>query len=64
MKASDSSTKNTDNEIVPDNVKTFSDIPLKEFHNMSKCKNNGAYTKVYTGTKKQKYFGPKINTLI
>ena len=41
---------------VPDNVKTFSDVPLKEFHNMSKCKNNGAYTKVYTGTKKQKYF--------
>ena len=46
----------TGKKIVPDNVKTFSDVPLKEFHNMNKCKNNGPYRNVYTGTKKQKYF--------
>ena len=46
----------TGKQNIPNNIKTFSDIRLKEFHNMNKCKNNGAYTKVYEGTKKQKYF--------
>ena len=41
---------------VPNNIKTFSDIPLKDFHNLSKCKNNGAYTQIYTGKKREKYF--------
>ena len=41
----------------PANITTFSDITLRDFHNISHCKPGGAFTKGYTGPSKHKLFG-------
>jgi hypothetical protein len=48
---------NTDGP-VPSNIKKFSDIPLRNFHNMDGCKAapKNQYLKEYEGTTKQKLF--------
>jgi len=41
----------------PEHISTFSDIILRDFHNMQHCKPGGAFTKGYKGSIKHKLFG-------
>ena len=38
-------------------IKSFSQIPLRDFHKSAGCERNGAYTKRYYGSLKEKLFG-------
>jgi len=46
----------TGSSTVPDNIKNFSDIKLREYHKSKGCERGGIYTKGYTGTLKQQLF--------
>lgn len=50
----------TNSDDVPENIKNFSDINLREFHKSKGCQKNGEekgiYTKSYTGSLKDKLF--------
>lgn len=48
----------TGNKSMPDSIKNFSDIKLKDYHNTFGClpEPNNAFLKAYTGTKNEKYF--------
>jgi len=46
----------TGHSTVPDNIKNFSDIKLREYHKSKGCERGGIYTKGYTGTLKQQLF--------
>ena len=43
-------------ESMPDTIKSFSDIRLRDFENIVQCQNNGVFTKTYTGSLKEKQF--------
>jgi hypothetical protein len=46
----------TGNENMPSNITKFGQIPLRDFKKIGACKNNGPFTKSYTGTLKDKLF--------
>jgi hypothetical protein len=46
----------TGSKDVPENIKNFSDIKLREFHKSKGCSEGGVYTKGYTGSIKEKLF--------
>ena len=51
----------TGNEKVPEDVKSFSQIVLKDYHNSEGCKKDGVYTTAYRGTIKDELFQKYAN---
>ena len=41
---------------MPNNIKRFGDIPLRDYNKVSQCKKNGVFRKTYNGTIKEKLF--------
>lgn len=51
----------TGNEKVPDDIKEFSQIKLRDFQRSKGCAQGGVYTKGYTGSLKQQLFKEYVN---
>ena len=48
---------------MPNEITKFGQIPLRNYQKINQCKTNGAFTKSYTGTLKEKLFGEYANNI-
>ena len=48
---------------IPSSITKFSDIPLRNYQKISQCQNNGAFTKSYRGTLKEKLFKEYVDNI-
>jgi len=48
---------------MPNEITKFGQIPLRNYQKINQCKTNGAFTKSYSGTLKEKLFGEYANNI-
>ena len=53
----------TGEEKMPEHIKKFGEIPLRDYKQINQCKTNGAFTKTYHGTLKEKLFKEYVDNI-
>ena len=53
----------TGEEKMPEHIKKFGEIPMRDYKQINQCKTNGAFTKTYHGTLKEKLFKEYVDNI-